>query len=196
MRLSAHIDAIAVTSRYASGDVILHAMTRFSVFIATTLDGFIARSDGRIDFLSLVEREGEDYGYGTFFDSVDTLVVGRKTYETALSFPSWPYGGKRVVVMTTKERAPKYDEIFFSGTATDLAASLRDRKRVYVDGGSVIRQFLAEKILTDVTLSILPIMLGTGVRLFGELPSDVRLELVRMRSFESDLVQLEYVPRF
>ena len=169
--------------------------TRFSVFIATTLDGFIARSDGGLDFLSIVEREGEDYGYAKFFDSIDTLVVGRKTYETALSFPSWPYGGKRVIVLTTQQRVPKYDETFFSGTATDLAATLQDRRRVYVDGGSVIRQFLAEKILTDVTLSILPIMIGSGVRLFGDLAGDVELALVRSQSFESGLVQLEYVPR-
>ena len=171
-------------------------MGRFSVFIATTLDGFIARSDGSsIDFLSIVEREGEDYGYAKFFDSIDTLVVGRKTYETALTFPSWPHGGKRVVVMTSKSRVPKYDETFFSGTATDLAVSLGDRKRVYVDGGSVIRQFLAEKILTDVTLSILPIMIGSGVRLFEGLANDAKLDLVRSESFESGLVQLEYVPR-
>jgi len=177
-------------------------MTRFSVFIATTLDGFIARPDGGLDFLSIVEREGEDYGYSKFFDLVDTLVIGRKTYETALSFPSWPYGGKRVVVMTTKKRVPKYNETFFSGTATDLAASLgrrprseADSKRVYVDGGSVIRQFLAEKILTDVTLSILPIMIGSGARLFGELTSDVNLTLVDSQAFPSGLVQLEYVPR-
>lgn len=170
-------------------------MTRFSVFIATTLDGFIARSDGAIDFLSCVEREGEDYGYAKFFDSIDTLVVGSKTYELALSFPSWPYGGKRVVVMTSRKRTPKYDETFFAGTATDLAATLADRRRVYVDGGSVIRQFLAEKILTDVTLSILPIMIGRGVRLFDALPSDVGFRLVDTQSFESGLVQLEYVPR-
>lgn len=171
-------------------------MTRFSVFIATTLDGFIARADGRIDFLSIAELPGEDYGYAKFFEHVDTLVVGRKTYETALSFPSWPYRGKRVVVMTTGERAPKYDETFFFGTATELAATLASRKRVYVDGGSVIRQFLAEKLLTDITVSILPIMIGGGVRLFGDLPSDVKLELIRMQSFDSDLVQLEYLPRY
>jgi dihydrofolate reductase len=170
-------------------------VTRFSVFIATTLDGFIARKDGRIDFLSVVEREGEDYGYARFFDSIDTLVIGRKTYEMALSFPSWPYAGKRVVVMTTQSRTPKYDETFFSGTATALAATLRDRKRVYVDGGSVIRQFLAENVLTDLTLSLLPLMIGTGVPLFGDLARDVKLELVRSQSFESGLVQLEYVPR-
>ena len=169
-------------------------MTRFSVFIATTLDGFIARTDGRIDFLSVAEREGEDYGYAKFFDSVDTLVIGRKTYETALGFPAWPYGGKRVVVMTSQPRAPKFDETFFNGSATNLASHLADRRRVYVDGGSVIRQFLAEKLLTDVTISILPIMIGDGVRLFGDLPSDVRLTLVDSQAFPSGLVQLEYVP--
>jgi dihydrofolate reductase len=187
---------MTVTSRYASRAVIFQSMNRFSVFIATTLDGFIARGDGRIDFLSVVARDGEDYGYGKFFRTVDTLVIGRKTYEIALSFPSWPYGGKRVVVMTTRTLAPKYDETFFEGTATDLAKTLRDRKRVYVDGGSVIRQFLAEKILTDITISILPILVGGGVRLFGDLPEDVKLELVRMQSFDSDLIQLEYAPRY
>jgi dihydrofolate reductase len=75
-------------------------MTRCSVFIATSLDGFIARENGAIDWLSMVERPDEDYGYARFFESIDTLVLGRKTYETAVGFEAWPYANKRVIVMT------------------------------------------------------------------------------------------------
>ncbi|MET0790969.1 MAG: dihydrofolate reductase, partial [Polyangiaceae bacterium] len=70
-----------------------------SVFIATSLDGYIARADGSIDYLSIVERAGEDYGYRAFFDSIDTLIIGRSTYDLALSFDPWPYAGKRCVVL-------------------------------------------------------------------------------------------------
>jgi len=169
-------------------------MTRCSVFIATSLDGFIAREDGAIDFLSVVERPGEDYGYAKFFDSVDTLVIGRKTYETALGFEAWPYGKKRVVVMTHQARTPKHGEELFAGDPIDLVARLSS-KRVYVDGGSVIRQFLAANLVTDLTLSIIPVLLGSGVRLFDGLPREVRLELLSAREFESGLVQIHYVAR-
>ena len=170
-------------------------MTRCSVFIATSLDGFIARENGAIDWLSIVERPGEDYGYAKFFDSVDTLVIGRKTYETALSFEAWPYAKKRVVVMTHQERTPKFNEEFFSGDPKALLERLADSKRIYVDGGSVIRQFLAEKLVTDITLSIIPVLLGSGIRLFDGPATDVPLELLSAREFDSGLVQVHYVTR-
>jgi dihydrofolate reductase len=169
---------------------------RCSVFIATSLDGFIARPDGATDWLSAVERPGEDYGYQRFFDSIDTLVVGRKTYETALGFSAWPYAGKRCVVMTHGPVSPKHGEEAYDGAASALAEELTTRgaKRVYVDGGTVIQQFLEEGLVSDLTLSIIPILLGAGVPLLGKLARDVRLELVASRSFESGLVQLEYCP--
>jgi len=167
---------------------------RCSVFIATSLDGFIARPDGRTDWLSIVERPGEDYGYQRFFDSIDTLVFGRKTYETALGFPQWPYAGKRCVVMTHTKPTPKRGEEIYAGAPGPLVDRLtaEGAKRIYVDGGDVIRQFLAAGLLTDLTLSIVPILLGEGIPLFGRLEDDARLELVESRSFESGLVQLEY----
>jgi dihydrofolate reductase len=167
---------------------------RCSVFIATSLDGFIARSDGRIDWLSIVERPGEDYGYQAFFDTIDTLVVGRKTYETALGFDQWPYAGKRCVVMTSSTPAAKHGETFYAGDPAALVDRLTSEgaKRIYVDGGDVIRQFVAAGLVTDMTLSILPILLGEGARLFGGTGRDVRLDLVSSRAFESGLVQLEY----
>jgi dihydrofolate reductase len=170
-------------------------MKRCSVFIATSVDGFIARENGAIDWLSIVERPDEDYGYAKFFDSVDTLVIGRKTYETALGFEAWPYANKRVIVMTHQARKPKFNEELFSGDPKALALRLAESKRVYVDGGSVIRQFLAAKLVTDMTLSIVPVLLGSGIRLFDALPSEVRLELLSARDYESGLVQIHYVTR-
>ena len=165
-----------------------------SVFIAATLDGFIARRDGAIDWLSVVQREGEDYGYRAFHDSVDTIVVGRSTYELALGFDPWPYAGKRCIVLTSTAREPRHGEEFFSGSVRDLCARLEAEgaRRAYVDGGAVIQQFLAERLITELTLSLIPILLGEGVRLFGATGKDIPLELESAQSFDSGLVQLRY----
>jgi dihydrofolate reductase len=167
---------------------------RCSVFIATSLDGFIARPDGAIDWLSIVEQPGEDYGYAAFFETVDALVIGRKTYETVLRFETWPYAGKRCVVLTHDPPTSRHGEEFFDGVPGDLIERLsRDGvKRVYVDGGNVIQQFLAAGLVDDITLSVVPVLLGEGIRLFGPTSKDVRLDLVRSRSFASGLVQNEY----
>jgi dihydrofolate reductase len=165
-----------------------------SVFIGASLDGFIARKDGGIDWLSIVERPGEDYGYQKFHDSIDAIIVGRNTYETALSFPGWPYAGKRCVVLTHQARQPRHDEEFSSGPPGALVARLAAEgvKRAYVDGGAVVQQFLAAGLVSDLTVSILPILLGEGIRLFGATGRDLPLRLVQSRAFESGLVQLEY----
>jgi dihydrofolate reductase len=165
-----------------------------SVFIAISLDGYIARTDGAIDWLALVERPGEDYGYLQFHRSIDTIVVGRKTYDTALGFDPWPYADKRCVVMTHRPPAAKHNETFFDGEPQALVAHLSaaGAQHAYVDGGAVIQQFLAAGLITDLTVSIIPILLGEGIRLFGKTGRDLPLKLVASRSFESGLVQLEY----
>jgi dihydrofolate reductase len=167
---------------------------RCSVFIATSLDGFIARRDGAIDWLSIVERPGEDYGYARFMQSIDALVVGRKTYETALGFDAWPYAGKRSVVLTHGHPTPKHGEEIVSEPLDALVDRLSREgvKRIYVDGGSTIRQFLAANLVDDLTLSIVPILLGDGIPLFGGIARELRLAPVETRRFESGLVQLEY----
>jgi dihydrofolate reductase len=165
-----------------------------SAFIAVSLDGFIARRDGSIDWLSIVDRAGEDYGYRAFLDSIDTIIVGRKTYDTALNFAQWPYTGKRCVVLTHAAPIPQHGEEFHSGPPEPLVERLVSESagRVYVDGGQVIRQFLAAGLITDMTISIVPIILGEGVRLFDGFGREVRLDLVDSRSFESGLVQVRY----
>ena len=167
-----------------------------SVFIAVSLDGFIARPDGRIDYLSIVEQPGEDYGYKRFHDSIDTLIVGRKTYDLALGFDPWPYTGKRCIVLThaPPTAGARHGEELYSGAPRPLLERLATEgsKRCYVDGGAVIQQFLAAGLITDLTVSVLPILLGEGVPLFGKTGRDIRLELVEHRAFKSGLVQLEY----
>jgi dihydrofolate reductase len=165
-----------------------------SVYIAASLDGYIARSDGGIDWLSIVDRAGEDYGYQSFHQSVDTVVVGRSTYNLALGFDPWPYAGKRCVVLTHAPPAPRHGEEFYSGSPRELCDRLAEQgaTRVYVDGGAVIQQFLSAGLVTDLTVSFVPVLLGEGVRLFGNTGGDLPLELARTKSFPSGLVQVQY----
>jgi len=165
-----------------------------SVYIAASVDGFIARSDGAIDWLGAVERPDEDYGYKAFHASIDTFIVGRKTYDTALTFPEWPYAGKHCVVMSSKSHASRHGESFSSVSPAELVERLarEGRRHAYVDGGSVIQQFLRVGLITEMTLSLIPVLLGEGVRLFGPTGRDVPLTLISTRAFESGLVQLVF----
>lgn len=170
------------------------ANVRCSVFIAVSADGFIARLDGGIDWLNAVHREGEDYGYAQFVASVDTFVLGRSTYEVALGFPEWPYAGKRCVVLTHRPGEARHGERFFSGAPRELVASLQREgaRHLYVDGGAVIRQFLADGLIDALTLSVVPVLLGQGLPLFESGGREQRLELLGARGYESGLTQLRY----
>ncbi|MFT3923491.1 MAG: dihydrofolate reductase family protein [Myxococcales bacterium] len=165
-----------------------------SVFIAISADGFIAREDGSLDWLARVERPGEDYGYGAFADSVDALVIGSETYRVALGFPRWPYGDKRCLVLTRRELTARHNEEFFDGSVEDLVSQLaaQGARHLYVDGGAVIRQFLAARLVDRLTLSVIPVLLGSGIPLFGGGNSEQDLRLEQARTFPSGLVQLSY----
>lgn len=168
---------------------------RGAVYIATSLDGFIARADGGIDFLSRVEVAGEDYGYREFFASVDALVMGKRTYDTVIAFDPWPYAGKRMVVLTSQSGlASRHGEEFYAGELYALFERLGTDgvRRVYVDGGNVIGQALRAGLVDEVTVSVIPVLLGAGTPLAPALTSDVPLELTGHRAFPSGLVQLTY----
>lgn len=170
---------------------------RCAVFMAVSVDGFIARSDGGLDWLEAVQLEGEDYGYQAFFDSVDALVMGRNTYDAALSFERWPYEGKRCIVLTHRPASSRHGETFFDGTPDELIRALgRDGVRgVYVDGGATIRQFLASRLIDEMTLSIIPVVLGSGIRLFDSGAPEHPLVLLGSRSWPTGLVQVRYRAR-
>ncbi|HEY6878659.1 MAG TPA: dihydrofolate reductase family protein [Polyangiales bacterium] len=167
---------------------------RCSVFIATSVDGYIARRDGSIDWLSSVEREGEDYGYKKFMESVDTVVLGRNTYDFISREPAWPFQGKRVVVLTHRPAAAKHGEQFFSGKPEQLVEQLgkRGAQSIYVDGGTAVRGFLAAGLIDRMTISVVPVVLGGGIPLFGEGVGENPLVLEESRAFSTGLMQLRY----
>ena len=167
-----------------------------SVFIATSLDGFIAREDGGLDWLPA--DGGEPHGYDEFIATVDAIVMGRKTFEIVLGFDPWPYGPKPVIVLSgnpRRLRAPKGVACeFMSGSPQEIVDRLAQRgmKHLYIDGGVTIQRFLAAGLIQRMIITRIPVLLGSGIPLFGPLPHDVRLRHVTTRSFSSGMVQSEY----
>ena len=168
---------------------------RASVFIGASVDGFIARADGGLDWLP---ADPEEHGYEAFIASVDALVIGRKTYETVLGFDSWPYGSKPVFVLSTGSLAPAPSGAVVehvSGDPAEIVARLAERgiRHVYVDGGVTIQRFLRAGLIQRLIVTRIPVLLGDGIPLFGSLNSDVILEHVATRHYPSGLVQSEYL---
>ena len=167
-----------------------------SVFIGTSLDGFIARVDGGLDWLP--EDGGEEHGYEAFMATVDALVIGRNTYETVLAFDEWPYGEKPVYVLSTRSLKPppsnaRMEQL--SGDPHDIVRQLEERgvDHIYVDGGITIQGFLRAGLIQRLIITRIPVLLGGGIPLFGPLSHDVRLEHVSTRSYPSGMVQSEYL---
>jgi len=171
-----------------------------SVFIATSLDGFIARPDGGIDWLTSGSspESGEDYGYAEFINTIDALVMGRKTYEVVASFAKWPYGKRSVYVLSSG-----YQEagVALSQTVTGTAASpeklarllsSQGVRRVYVDGGKTIQGFLRVGLINDMTITLVPILLGEGIPLFGKTGRVIRLRHLETKSYPNGFVQSRY----
>jgi dihydrofolate reductase len=169
---------------------------RCSVYIATSVDGFVAGPNDELDWLSSVERPGEDYGYKAFMDTIEVLVMGRRTYEVVLGFPEWRYEGTRVRVLSKslKESDMRSGAELFAGSPTELVAELRVQgvKRAYIDGAAVIRSFLEARLVDDLTISVIPVVLGRGIRLFGDALPRHDLVLEESLSFPSGLVQSRY----
>jgi dihydrofolate reductase len=167
-----------------------------SVFIGTSLDGFIARPNGDLDFLP--EGGGEPHGYDEFFAIVDALVIGRKTFETVLTFKAWPYGDKRVVVLSSRpldlSAAAGGVVEQMSGTPDEIVAKLAasGAHHLYIDGGITIQRFLRAGLIGRLIITRVPVLIGEGIPLFGALPRDIRLRHVATRHYPSGLVQSEY----
>ena len=172
-------------------------MTTASVFVGASVDGFIARPNGELDFLP--PGGGEPHGYDEFMATVDAIVIGRKTFETVLAFDSWPYGDKRVVVLSRRPldlsvvRGGVVEQM--GGPPAEIVSRLAKSgaRHLYVDGGVTIQGFLREGLIQRLIITRVPVLIGEGVPLFGALPRDVRLQHVGTRHYASGLVQSEYV---
>jgi dihydrofolate reductase len=172
-----------------------------SVFIATSVDGFIARENGSIDWLPADggASDGEDYGYVAFMDTVDVLVMGRHTFEKALTFGAWPYGKRSVVVLTSRTTGlpalPAETVEYMSGTPPEIVARLaaRGAQHLYVDGGNAIMRFLEAGLVQRFIITRVPILLGRGIPLLGPTGCDITLRHVDTRAYPSGFVQSEYV---
>jgi dihydrofolate reductase len=167
-----------------------------SVFVGTSIDGFIARRNGAFDFLPA--DGGEPHGYEEFIASVDALVIGRNTFEVVAAFPEWPYGDKRVVVLSSKTldlsgvRGGIVEQMTGdpAGIVSKLAA--RGVQHIYVDGGITIQSFLRAGLVQRLIITRVPVLIGEGIPLFGVLGRDVQLKHIATQQYASGLVKSEY----
>jgi len=174
-------------------------MTTGHVFIACSLDGFIARPDGDLDWLMRVDTGGEDHGYDAMIASVDGLIMGRRTFEKVLTFTPWPYS-KPVVVMSQSRQSSDIPEALegrveicdLSPSTTMEKVRRAGWKRAYIDGGQLIQSFLAAELIEDMIITRVPVLIGQGLPLFGEVLSDIRLEHLGTKDFASGMVQSHY----
>ena len=166
-----------------------------SVFVGTSVDGFIARPNGSLDFLP--PGGGEPHGYNEFIATVDAIVIGRKTFETVLAMEGWPYGDKRVVVLSSRhldlsEADGAVEQM--AGPPAKIVAQLAasGAHHLYVDGGITIQGFLRAGLIQRLVITRVPVLIGDGIPLFATLSRDVRLRHITTRHYSSGLVQSEY----
>ena len=172
-----------------------------SVFIACSLDGFIAREDGSIDWLTGNDDpeadENEDYGYGEFISTVDAIVMGRNTFEKVRTFEPWPYE-KRVIVLTHKDlNLPDRlsDTVSaMSGSPEVIVEQLADKgfRHLYIDGGETISDFLRARLIRELIITRIPVIIGKGIPLFTSIESDIKLDAISTKSYANGLVQNRY----
>lgn len=169
---------------------------RASVFVGTSVDGFIARRNGDFDFLP--EGGGEPHGYDEFMSSVDVLVIGRNTFEKVLTFEKWPYPEKRVVVLSNRAidvsnvRGATIEHM--SGSPAEITDRLEagGACHAYIDGGITVQRFLHARLIQRLVITRVPVLIGDGIPLFGLLPHDVRLRHVLTTTYPSGMVKSEY----
>lgn len=173
-------------------------MRKLSIFIATSLDGYIAKPNDDLSFLKLVEKKGEDYGYTEFTSNIDTILVGRKTYDYVLKEigPSHYDNGQRdVYVITSTDRPSVGRTTFYTGNLKNLVQRLKSEngKNIYCDGGAeIINELLKHDLIDELIISIIPVLLGNGTRLFIDNRPEQQLEFINVKSFDTGLVQLHY----
>lgn len=173
-------------------------MPKLSLFIATSLDGYIAKPNDDLSFLSLVEKEGEDYGYAQFIDNIDAVIVGRKTYDYVLKeigSSHYDNGKRDVYVITKASRQSEGRTVFYNKNLVSLIQKLKSEqgKNIYCDGGAeVINELLKHDLIDEIIISIIPILVGDGTKLFKDGRPEQQLELISVKTFDTGLAQLHY----
>lgn len=173
-------------------------MRKLSLFIATSLDGYIAKPNDDLSFLKLVEKEGEDYGYAEFISNIDTIILGRKTYDYVLKeigSSHYDNGQRDVYVITRTARPGAGRTTFYTGKLTELVQRLKSDsgKNIYCDGGAeIINELLQHDLIDEFIISVIPVLVGKGIRLFKDNRPEQELIFVSAKSFETGLTQLHY----
>ncbi len=171
---------------------------RTVVYIATSLDGFIARPDGDIEWLiNILNPDNSDFGYSEFIAGIDSILMGRNTYETALSFESWPYNRPVFVLSNILENVSQELDgkaEIINGNLKDILKRLEAKgiKKLYVDGGKTIQSFLKEDLIDEMIITTVPILLGEGISLFGHLDEDLKFKCEKVDFINEYLVKHYY----
>lgn len=173
-------------------------MRKIALFIAMSLDGYIAKPNDDLGFLKIVEKEGEDYGYAEFTDKIDTIIIGRKTHDYVLKeigSSHYDNGQRDVYVITRTERPKVGKTTFYTGNITELVKRLKAEKgkNIYCDGGAeVVNELLKHDLIDEFVIAVIPILLGNGTRLFKDGRPEQTLEFITAKTFVTGLIQLHY----
>jgi len=164
------------------------------LYIATSLDGFIARKDGSVDWLEKYNTPAEDYGYNDFLDSIDTIVMGNTSYQQILSFGEFPYKNKKCFVFANKGTESQYAEFVKGSVETFLGELNPDKnKNMWLLGGAnLVRQFIGQDLIDEFIITIVPVIIGGGIQLFSEGGTELSLALKEVKSYKSGVVQIHY----
>ena len=166
------------------------------LYIAASLDGYIAKPGDDLSFLSVVEQEGEDYGYAEFIKTIDTVIVGRRTYEKVLSMGfDFPHANRDSYIVTRTPRPDSGSVKFYTGSLKDLVLKLKSQKgkNIFVDGGAeIVNELLKDALIDEFIISILPVLTGDGIKLFKDGRPEQNLQLLTAKQFDTGLTQLHY----
>jgi len=173
-------------------------MRKLIIYIATSLDGYIAKPNDDLSFLKLVEKEGEDYGYAEFTATIDTIILGRKTYDWVLKeigSSHYDNGNRNVYVITRTKKSSVGKTTFYTGDLYELVQQLKSQsgKNIYCDGGAeIINELLKKDLIDEMIISVIPVLLGNGTRLFKDGRPEQLLELISTKTFETGLIQMHF----
>lgn len=170
-------------------------MRKLILYIATSLDGYIAKPNDDLSFLSIVQQEGEDYGYADFISAVDTVIMGRKTYNWVLRHAPFPHADKDTYIITRTSRPAVGKTRFYTGNLKELVIGLKSKagKHIFCDGGAeIVNELLKDELIDEFIISVIPVLVGSGTRLFQDGRPEQKVKLVSVRSYPSGLTQLHY----